>query len=151
MIDYKKRLVEVDEILNYLSNEEYNKIPDEIKQLIKANKDKEYTWYYDETKPLKEQNLTRDTIVILSYINMEYLLSTEQKQLMIELHKINEKNKNKKENDVIIENHLENMFKQNEIVMKPNKVERKVELVEEKSENFFNKLLKKIKSIIYKG
>ena len=89
-MDYKKRLVEVDEILNHLSKEDLLKIPEEVRQLIKKNKDRYYTWKYDETKELKDQDVSRDTIAILSYLNMEYLLNDEQKKLMEEIHCLNE-------------------------------------------------------------
>ena len=79
MIEYNKRLVEVDEILKHLSKSDYNKIPEEIKEAIEKNKDKEYKWKYDNTKKLKEQNVPDDTIAILSYINMEYLADENQK------------------------------------------------------------------------
>ena len=95
MVDLNKRLVEVDEILNYLSDEEYAKIPKDIINAIKENKDKYYVWKYDESRELKDQDLNRDTIVILSYLNMEYLLSQEQKELMEEIHKANEKENDK--------------------------------------------------------
>ena len=49
-------------------------------------------WKYDESKRLEEQRFDRNTIVILSYINMEYLLSKEQKDLMEKLHELNEQN-----------------------------------------------------------
>lgn len=81
MVDYNKRLVEVDEILNYLSEEDLLKIPEEVRNTIKENKDKEYVWKYDVSKELKEQNLSRDTIILLSYLNMEYLLNEEQKNI----------------------------------------------------------------------
>lgn len=97
MFEYNKRLVEVDEILNYLSEEDLMKIPENVRQIIKENKDKEYTWQYDETKPLKEQNISRDTIAFLSYLNMEYLLNEEQKQYMQQLHKLNEMKLEKEE------------------------------------------------------
>lgn len=79
MLDYNKRLVEVSVILNHLSESDYNKIPKEVIKKIETNKDKEYVWIYDETKDLKEQNVSRDTLAILSYINMEYLLNEKQK------------------------------------------------------------------------
>ena len=53
MIDYNKRLVEVDEILNYLSEEDFLKIPEDVRNTIKENMDKQYVWKYDETKNLK--------------------------------------------------------------------------------------------------
>lgn len=53
MKEYNKKLVEVDEILKHLSQENYNKIPEEIKVAIAENKDKEYKWTYDDTKKIK--------------------------------------------------------------------------------------------------
>ena len=91
-MEYEKCLVEVDEVLNHLSKEELNKIPEDVLKGIKKRKDKEYMWKYDESKRLEEQRFDRNTIVILSYINMEYLLSKEQKDLMEKLHELNEQN-----------------------------------------------------------
>ncbi len=91
MVDYKKRLVEVDEILNHLSEEDYNKIPKELIQAIKENKDTNYHWEYDEEKSLKDQGLSRDTIILISYINMEYLLNDDQKEFIEYIHKTNRK------------------------------------------------------------
>ena len=110
MVDYNKRLVEVDEILNYLSEEDLLKIPEEVRNTIKENKDKEYFWKYDETKPLKEQDVSRDTIIILSYLNMEYLLNEEQKQLMQKIHELNEK---KLEEAKIEKYGVDDLFKRN--------------------------------------
>ena len=91
-MEYEKCLVEVDEVLNHLSKEELNKIPEDVLKGIKKHKDKEYMWKYDESKRLEEQRFDRNTIVILSYINMEYLLSKEQKDLMEKIHELNEQN-----------------------------------------------------------
>lgn len=91
-MEYEKGLVEVDEVLNHLSKEELNKIPEDVLKGIKKHKDKEYMWKYDESKRLEEQRFDRNTIVILSYINMEYLLSKEQKDLMEKIHELNEQN-----------------------------------------------------------
>ncbi len=93
MIDFSKRFVEVDEILNYLSEDNYKKIPNNIINYIKINKDNTYTWKYDTTKKLKDQKVSDDTIAILSYLNMEYLLNNEQRELMKKLHKFYESRK----------------------------------------------------------
>lgn len=95
MIDYKKRFVEVDEILKNLPQEEFNKIPSCLIRLIKENKDFNYRWNYDKSKKITSQNLHRDTIAILAYINTEFILENEQKMLMRKIHYFNEM-KNKK-------------------------------------------------------
>ena len=87
----KKCLVELDEILKHLSCEDLEKIPYDIRKSIEEEKDKSYIWIYDEHKKLSEQNISRKTIAMLSYLNMEYLLDNEQKILMKKIHDTNEK------------------------------------------------------------
>ena len=147
MIDYNKRLVEVDEILNYLSEEELMKIPEDIRQVIKENKDKEYTWNYNEEKLLKEQNVSRDTIAILSYLNMEYLLNEQQKELMNEIHRVNEQEKMQKEYSTDNQYDYEDLFKKKEKTEEIEEIDSKKEvaLIEIKKETFFRKLINKLK------
>lgn len=148
MIDYNKRLVEVDEILNYLSEDDLLKIPEDIKNTIKENKDKEYIWKYDETKSLKEQNLNRDTIILLSYINMEYLLNEEQKQLMQQIHEFNEK----KSEEIKAEKYsTDNLFKKkNQDEMQEINQTQEMSLIEYKEENILTKIFNKIKDFFSK-
>lgn len=147
MVDYNKRLVEVDVILNHLSESDYNKIPEDVLQLIKDNMDKEYTWVFDESKPLKEQNVSRDTIAFLSYINMEYLLNDKQKEYMQKLHEINEQEKRKEEYSNDVKYDYSELFKRN------NKTEDLGQITEKEQtslvvykEGFFTKMINKIKS-----
>ena len=137
MIDYEKRLVEVDEVLSYLSEEDLNKIPEDIRSLIKEKKDKNYTWKFDETKQLKDQNLSRDTIIILSYLNMEYLLNEEQRKLMEQIHELNEK---KQEEERRKKYNSDELF---------NKKENSNELIEESQEQIENKSVTKYKESVF--
>lgn len=84
MEDLNKRLVEIEYILRKLEDEYIKKIPQEIWDYIEKNKDKNYIFKYDDSKNLLEQNLNIDTISILTYINIEYLLDEKQKMEMIE-------------------------------------------------------------------
>lgn len=77
--DLSKRLTEVNEILKYLPKEEFNKIPKNIIENIKDNRDKNYIYKIDKTKKIYEQSLNRDTVVIISYINYKYLINDKQK------------------------------------------------------------------------
>lgn len=143
MIDLNKRLVEVNEILNYLPEDDLMKIPENIRNTIKENMDKNYTWIYDYSKHLKDQNLNRDTIIILSYLNTEYLLNNEQKQLMKEIHKLNElkaEEVKRKKYDA------ENLFKTKETEQKDLKEFEQEQAIIEYKENFFTKMISKIKN-----
>ena len=97
-MDISKRLTEVDEILNYLSAEELNKIPEDIRAIIYENKDSEYVWTYDISKTLQEQDVPAETISILSYLNTEYLLNDNQKEIMSQIYAIADKEIEKRKN-----------------------------------------------------
>lgn len=92
MKEYNKRLAEVSVILNYLDKKDYEKIPKDVIETIEKNKDTEYIWNYDETKSLKEQNVNSDTIAILLYIDMKYLLNEKQKKFVQKFLEENQKN-----------------------------------------------------------
>ena len=148
MIDYNKRLTEVSEILKYLDEEDYNKIPKDFIELIENNKDKEYEWQYDETKSLKEQDVSRDTIVILSYINMEYLLNDEQKELMKKIYELNDEKRRQEEktsdDKVGAEDLFENDIKQYNI--EKEEIDETAPLVP-KNNSFFKRLVNKLKKL----
>lgn len=146
MRDLNKRLTEVDEVLNYLDEDELKKIPEEIRKLIKDNKDKEYFWKYDENKPLKDQNLSRDTFSFLSYLNMEYLLNDEERNIINQIHAENER----KEEKIKAEKYkTEDLFKRSNIKTEGNEIKNELnELsITEYKENFFKRLLNKLKGL----
>lgn len=86
MVDYRKRFVEVSEILEHLSKEDYKKIPKDIINIINTEKDKNYVWKYNNLKRLKDQEIHSDTIAILAYINLNYLLNSKQKEFINQLY-----------------------------------------------------------------
>lgn len=142
MENLNKRLVEVEYILKKLDDEYINKIPQEIWDYIDENKDRNYVFNYDENKTLVEQNLSIDTISILTYINMEYLLGEEQKKEMIEFLRkdemIAEQEKAKLYNpDDLFKNKKEIKQQENSLV------EVKIEKWYEKVFAFFRNMFKK--------
>lgn len=148
-MEYRKCLVEVDEILNYLAEEELDKIPYEIRKAIHEKKDTQYIWSYDETKTLGEQNINRKTIAILSYLNMEYLLNKEQKLIMEEIHKNNEKNVEKeKVKKYDNKNIFEKANRDKYIILETHENNRNTELIEYK-ESFFTRFKNFILKTLY--
>lgn len=91
MINLKDRLSELDVLLNYIDAEEWLKIPDEIIFYIKDNKNKDYNWEYDETKSLENQNLSKDTFSLLTFIMYKYIASEEEKkEISLSINEITE-------------------------------------------------------------
>ena len=150
-MDYEKCLVELEEVLNHLDGNDYNKIPNELIDAIKSNKDKTYEWKYDETKSLKEQELDRNTIAMLSYINSEYLLNEDEKELMKKIYDMNEQKaeeeKRKKYNpDNLFENKQNNKMATNEETSET----EELSLVEIKEEKWYQKVISYIKNLFKK-
>ena len=143
MNDYKKRFVEVDEILNYLSEEDLMKIPKEIRKVIRDNKDLNYCWKYDESKELKDQDVSRDTIAFLTYLNMKYLLNEEQKKLMEQILKFNEDKAEREKCEKYYNKDLFNVEKEVKSTIEENLGETQMITFKEK---FFTKILNRIKS-----
>lgn len=136
-IELSKRFSEVYEILRYLSKDNFNKIPKEIIEYINENRNKKYVWNIDKKKKLYEQDLDENTIAILAYINMEYLVNEEQKQYLKKLYLYNDEKYEKNTNKITI----------NEIFPKKEVIPSK-ELIEYNSEKFFQKIVQKFKKII---
>lgn len=148
MIEYNKRLVEVDAILTELTEEELLKIPEEIRNLIKENKDKDYSWEYDKSKELKSQNVSRDTFEILAYLTTEYLLDEEQKKIVKQIYQINER-KVEKEKSLAYKG--KELFATDKVAANNKKedfrkmVQENGDLIVKTKENFFVKFISKIK------
>ena len=147
-MEYTKCLVQLDEVLNYLSTENLEKIPDEIRNGIKEQKDKEYIWKYDESKSLKEQELARRTVAMLSYLNMEYLLNNEQREYMETIHKINEQ-KIQKENQ--IKYNQDNLFNNKKSIKNQEEIRNESVAMAEYKESFLKRMINKIKRIFIKN
>lgn len=157
MLDYKRRLVEVDEILNHLSREDLLKIPEDVRDIIKNNKDKNYVWEYDEKKHLRDQDLNDDTIAILSYLNTEYILNEEQKNLMKQIYAFNEK-KTMKEMRKLNEKKISDRKLEKYDVAKSQLIKDEIKEMKEADKqgitkykgNFFVKMINKIKKLLKK-
>lgn len=151
MKEMNKRLCEVEYILSKLEKSYQEKIPKEIWQFINENKDKTYVYNYDDNKKLIDNNIHIDTIAILTYINIQYLLNEEQKKLI----------NNKLLNDnSIFENKMrekynpDNLFKKqkNEVLNYANSdTTKETAIIEYKEKSFLQKIFDKIKNLFRKN
>ena len=80
---YQNAFTEVYEILNYLDEESYNKIPKEVIDAICANRNLEYNYFIDESIPFVEQKMLPETKAILFNLYRDYLTTAERKKKII--------------------------------------------------------------------
>ena len=145
MSNRKNAYAEVYTILQELNEEEYNKIPPKVIKTIEANRNEEYEYELDDELELKDQPMLSETKAILFNLFRDYLATPEQKAKIIRMqNEERQKNELKKQQmyniDVFANKPKENLTENNNETM---------QIVEYK-ENFFKKILNKIKSFFIK-
>ena len=89
MVDssYSRAYSEVLEILEYISEEDYNKIPKSKIELFEKNADKDYIFYYDPEKTLTEQNVSKIAKGIIALLYRDYWATEEQRTIILQKQK----------------------------------------------------------------
>lgn len=137
--EYKKAFVEVQAVLNCLDKEDYNKIPTNVIEALEENKDKEYTYNYDENLEFDKWELTTEAKAILYNILKDYLATDEQKDYFNKREKFQFLQEEKEKNEKFDVN---NIFKKEEL--KEEEKQEEQQMVKYK-ENIFKRMLNKIK------
>ena len=99
-LEYANAYSEVLEILNRMSDENYNKIPKDMIELFRENQNKKHEFHYNIEKEFDEQNISKRAKLILAILYRDYWATEEQKKEIIakqnyERQKIEEKKLNK--------------------------------------------------------
>ena len=141
---YEEAFAQVDEILKIMPIDLLSKIPAQFRQVILENKAKDYKVIIKE--PLEEQQLKKETIVILGLIYRDFLASPEEKEELQlkdaeELRKIEEEMRKQYDIDKIFQKNKENA--QNKEVS--------TEMIVYKKPIFLQKLFDLIKKIFNKN
>lgn len=95
---------EVDEIIELLEKEYRERVPKKVRDFFKEERMKNYNPKIDIEKPLIEQNLKRETLVLLAILNINYWCDSEEEKqkFMNEMAKNEKKSKNLRKNIIQI-------------------------------------------------
>ena len=144
ILDTMMAYSEVYEILNLLDKDYKEKVPDKVRTFFKEERLKDYKPEIDTDTPLIDQNLKRETIVLLAILNLNYWCETpEEKQEILDELSQNEKEKQ----DLLEEYNPDNLFKKkpNDVVENEDTINiQEVSLVEYKKQGLFKRILDKI-------
>lgn len=88
---YAKAYTEVLEIIKYLSEEEYAKIPVEKINFYKNNNDKSYIYKFNPKEDLSKQNISKEANAILISLFRDYYATESQKRILNSLLNQNQK------------------------------------------------------------
>ena len=129
---------EIDEILNLLEDDYREMVPKKVRDFFKEEKMKDYHPEIDIEKPLIEQNLKRETMVLLAILNLNYWCENEEEKQSF----FDELDKNEKEKNELEEKYNpDNLFKKKQ----DESTENNLQIIEYKKPNFIQILLTKIK------
>ena len=132
---------EVDEILDLLDDEFIDKVPKNVRDFFKEEKDKECIVNIDIDKPLYEQDLQDETISLLTLLELNYWCESEEEKNSI-LKEL-EQNDEIKEKELREKYNTDNIFKNKQSVVSDKNIEQ-ISLVKYKEEGFIRKILSKI-------
>ena len=135
---------EVDEILNLLEKEYRERVPEKIRNFFKEEKMPDYNPKIEIGKPLTEQSLKRETMVLLAILNINYWCdSEEEKQMFIDEMAKNEEEKRELEEKYNPDNLFKNR-KNNELNSNNADETQSISLVEYKKQGIFKRILEKV-------
>ena len=135
------------DIICHLDKNLYDKIPKNFLELIKKNVELDYKVNIDYSKSINNQNLQRDTRVLLSLIYRDYLCSQEEKDKLIQNDKIQLNNEKEQKHS------FNNLFKDN---VEKTEIEKKelynteTQIIKYRKSSFFTNVINKLKAFFYK-
>lgn len=140
---YNNAYTEVYVIINSLAKEDYNKIPLDMIQAIRENRNKNYRFAIDKDLNLKEQKLLPETKAILFNLFRDYLATKEQRDKILNFQHIERIHLEKKKKEEY--KGSDNLFTSNN---KKKFIEKNEKLpVVIKKENFVEKVINFIKRL----
>lgn len=139
-LDIMMAYSEVYEILNLLESEYKEKVPNKVIIFFEENKLKDYTPKIDTNIPLINQNLKRETIIILAILSLNYWCDTpDEKQQFLDEFAKNEKEKQELLEMYNPDNLFKNKNEKEDII-----IEQNVLPIEYKQQGMFRRILEKI-------
>lgn len=81
---YSQAFTEAYEILSYLDEDNYKKIPNDIIDALYENRDSDYEFFIDDSLPLYKQDLLEETKALLFNLYRDYLADSKTREKIIE-------------------------------------------------------------------
>ena len=148
IVTYEMAYVEVLAVLrNYLSNEEFSKIPQEKIDFFEKYKDKNYTFELNKELPIEKQNISKKANAILVILYRDYFADDNQKKILQQILELNDKIQEKETQNTKEKYNI--IFKNKNIddIINDNKKIEEHSLIELKHEKWYKRLFAFFKMI----
>lgn len=143
MEDIDRRVFnQIDEILKHSSDEILKKLPKNLQEFLKENKEKDYKPNIDFNTDNWQDYLLEDTIVLMGLIYRDYIVSKDKRQKLLLEEEIEYNEKYNPNNIFKNKKNIQNQIKE----IQP----RETAIIEYKEKNFLQKIFDKIKHLFNK-
>ena len=139
-ITYNMAYTEVLEILKQLPESELNKIPSKEIEYLENNRDKKYSFTYNQEKTIEEQAISRKANAILVSYFSKYFINNAQRQKLDEILTRNQQ---------IVENETRKKYNPENIFSKKENETKFVQVIPYKK-SVFRTIIEKIKKFFHK-
>ena len=146
-LEYRQALTEINVIINCMNPIYLKKLPQKFINFVNINMDSEYIPDIDKNVPIDEQELKKDTRILLSLLYRNYWCDSEKKKILIKEDK-NQREKEEKERNEKYS--YENLFKNSNKNVITEKVNEEIEqtnmreLIEYKEEKWYKRIFEKV-------
>lgn len=152
---YRNAFTEVYTILDYVEDDDYKKIPQDVLDVIKENRNFDYEYEMNEEEDIFKQPMLPETKAILFNFYRDYWCSPEQKEKikMIQAKELqrDEERKRAKYNSIVFADKGLKQTKQVPNIETSKSIADEQALVERKEKSLFTKIINKIKSFFQSG
>lgn len=145
-VEYANSLYQINEILKCIEPGLKNKIPKKFISYFENNKSQEYNWTIDKSIPLEEQDLLPTTKEILTLLYKDFICDDIKRA---KLEKVLTNNEIKYQEELREKYNPDNIFKNNQNSIEHTEVQKENIEITPYKENFFSKIIRKIKSIFH--
>lgn len=137
-IEYANAYSEILGILRYIPLKDYNKIPNKKIKLFEKKANKDYKFYFNPSKTLDEQNISKRAKAILGILFRDYWATDEQRQRIINKQKYDRKKLEEKKKEM---HNPDNIFKNNKDTIVDNtEKKQEIALIEIKDMKWYKKV-----------
>lgn len=148
----KQAYSEIDAFINLLPEEEKRKIPKDMQEFFKTQKDKEYKKEIYINIPIEKQNLKEETLALIALLYIKYICENEEeKRNLEEIYAENERKyreeiKNKYSAEKVMQKRNEDLASECDQSLQ-NSINNKSKALIEYKEPILKRIINKIKSL----
>ena len=143
-INRRQAYTEIVNFIELLDEYNRNKIPKKLMEFFEEEKDINYTKVIDQNVPIKEQNLKKETLVLIAMLNLQYWCEDEKEKQR--LKKIYANNEIKYQEELRDKYNPDDLFKTKQKNIEDNHSQQTA-MIEYKELSIFQRIKEFIKSI----